>query len=858
MATTIDELVVRIKADTKQLNKALDDVKKKTKDVGQSGKKGLSPSTNALLNMRLAASAAGTAILGMKGAMMAVGTVTGVVLIAMTKKIADVGMAFEDLQISLNTVFGGIEGGSKAFDQVIDFAKTTPFQIEDVTKAFIRLKSAGLEPNLEMLKTFGDAASIAGNATEAFASLVKIASKATGGGLGLEELEQLETQGIAVYPILRKQLGLTRDKIADFGKSTAGAALIIKALQKGLKETTGGTMAARMENLSTKVSNLQIAFKQLALTIFSGGLGDDLKDMADQLTRFVDAIARAIGIRNKLKRGEKLSASENVTEINSMLGKNVVNNSRMKSKLSSNVEQAIAIIPMLDLDALKEAQQRLRLGMLESVKAYEKSREQGRANETDNIREVILGQKSVNNELQHRINILKEAQGIDEASVLGNQQGDELASKETIDNLALVGKAMGFSADLDKLREKTKDALDPFREVDEMMTQIGLASLIMKDKLNDAGEKIGVEREFSDDDLTDMTALVGKLKAEIQLTIADDSIQDIQDQYGEIAGAIQGTITPAQALEKQIEAIALALGTDQDAFMKMFPEMTVKQVEDGLVLLRAELKGMQDDAENTELSDQYADLKSAVEGTVTPFETLKATIANLQTAINDKDGVLLNFLFGARTPEEIEAVMVTLRDNLKDIKDAAEDTSKTLGTQLQQAVTNAANAFTTNFVNALMDGKNALGAFKDFAKSMVSQIIAIFLQMAIVNEILNSVFNLQGANRFSTISNPNPTADNASGGHYSKGKPMLVGERGPELIIPNTSGSVMNGMNTKSAMGGGSTIVVNQSLNFSTGVVGTVRAEINKMMPTIAEVSKSAVLDASRRGGNYRKGLLGA
>ena len=68
----------------------------------------------------------------------------------------------------------------------------------------------------------------------------------------------------------------------------------------------------------------------------------------------------------------------------------------------------------------------------------------------------------------------------------------------------------------------------------------------------------------------------------------------------------------------------------------------------------------------------------------------------------------------------------------------------------------------------------------------------------------------------------------------------------------------MNGMNTKNAMGGGSTIVVNQSLNFSTGVVGTVRAEIQKMLPTIAEVSKASVLDASRRGGNFRKGLLGA
>ncbi len=196
------------------------------------------------------------------------------------------------------------------------------------------------------------------------------------------------------------------------------------------------------------------------------------------------------------------------------------------------------------------------------------------------------------------------------------------------------------------------------------------------------------------------------------------------------------------------------------------------------------------------------------------------------------------------------------------MNEKVEEVSDTLGTQLQQAVTNSANAFSNNFVTALMEGKSALSAFKDFAKNMVSQIISIFLQMAIVNKILNSIFGgQQGFQELPTFNfggGAAKTDASAGGGHYSKGTPTLVGERGPELIIPNSSGSVMNGMNTKNAMGGGSTIIVNQSLNFSTGVVGTVRAEINKMMPTIAEVSKSAVLDASRRGGNYRKGLLGA
>ena len=286
MATNIDELVVQIRADTKQLTQALDKIKKKSKDAGSSGKKGFAGFTAQLKKMKGAAMAAVAAVVAIGAAVV---------------PIAKVGMAFEDLQISLNTVFGGIRGGKDAFDQVINFAKTTPFQIEDVTKAFIRLKSAGLEPDIEMLKTFGDAASIAGNATEAFASLVKIASKATGGGLGLEELEQLETQGIAVYPILRKQLNLSRDSIADFGKTTEGAALIITALQKGLSETTGGTMAARMENLSTKTSNLEIAFKQLGLAIFEGGLGDTLKGLTDDITGMVDAITAVVEASNLAK-----------------------------------------------------------------------------------------------------------------------------------------------------------------------------------------------------------------------------------------------------------------------------------------------------------------------------------------------------------------------------------------------------------------------------------------------------------------------------------------------------------------------------------------------------------------------------
>ena len=80
--------------------------------------------------------------------------------------------------------------------------------------------------------------------------------------------------------------------------------------------------------------------------------------------------------------------------------------------------------------------------------------------------------------------------------------------------------------------------------------------------------------------------------------------------------------------------------------------------------------------------------------------------------------------------------------------------------------------------------------------------------------------------------------------------------RGPEIFIPNTGGTVMNNMNSKNAMGGGNTII-NQSINFATGVVPTVRAEVIKMMPQIADVTKGAVAEAAMRGGNYRRALQG-
>lgn len=66
-----------------------------------------------------------------------------------------------------------------------------------------------------------------------------------------------------------------------------------------------------------------------------------------------------------------------------------------------------------------------------------------------------------------------------------------------------------------------------------------------------------------------------------------------------------------------------------------------------------------------------------------------------------------------------------------------------------------------------------------------------------------------------------------------------------ETVIDHTKGGSVGG------------VVVNQVINISTGVQDTVRAEIKNLMPQIAEASKVAVAQETRRGGSYSQMITG-
>jgi TP901 family phage tail tape measure protein len=142
------------------------------------------------------------------------------------------------------------------------------------------------------------------------------------------------------------------------------------------------------------------------------------------------------------------------------------------------------------------------------------------------------------------------------------------------------------------------------------------------------------------------------------------------------------------------------------------------------------------------------------------------------------------------------------------------------------------NAFAQSFqglIDGSMTAKEALGSFfksvADMFLEMAAQIIAKQITMIILQTILKALGAVAGGGGGAGLSSgfdaggasalPTDSAGwsqsfatklpgRAVGGPVTSQQPYMVGERGPELFVPGTGGSVVNNSDLRSAMGGGS------------------------------------------------------
>jgi hypothetical protein len=183
---------------------------------------------------------------------------------------------------------------------------------------------------------------------------------------------------------------------------------------------------------------------------------------------------------------------------------------------------------------------------------------------------------------------------------------------------------------------------------------------------------------------------------------------------------------------------------------------------------------------------------------------------------------------------------------INEVKRAEEDRL-----QIQQTVE---SAFEDGFMSMIDGSKSVTEAFKDMARQIIAELYRVMVVQRMVRAISGflpfadgGVFS--GGSQVKAFANGGvvggPTYFPMSGGQTG-----LMGEAGPEAIMPLKRGK--DGKLGVEAQGGGQ-VIVNQTINVSTGVQQTVRTEIKALMPQIAANTKAAVADAKRRGGSYGK-----
>ncbi len=220
---------------------------------------------------------------------------------------------FEQFGVALTTMFHGNKIEAKQLsNELVQFAKTTPYELTEVQNATKQLiafgsTSQGVGKELRML---GDVGSGIGSSLGDLSYLY--GTVRTQGRAMTMDINQFANRGIPIWKELEKitgKSGLALRKFVEEGK--VGFPLIEKAFSN--MTTAGGQFAGMMseqsKTLGGQISNLSDAYSQFQIHVMEsrGGL---LKDLSTWATDFIDTLDKGVVLANRandaIDKGRKL------------------------------------------------------------------------------------------------------------------------------------------------------------------------------------------------------------------------------------------------------------------------------------------------------------------------------------------------------------------------------------------------------------------------------------------------------------------------------------------------------------------------------------------------------------------------
>jgi phage tail tape-measure protein len=191
---------------------------------------------------------------------------------------------FEQYQIQLEGIEGSAKAAKRAMAWVTQFAKITPYELDEVMDAFVALKNFGLDPMDGSLRAMGDAASAM---NKPIMAAIEMLTDATTG-----EFERLKEFGIKA----RKEGDRTTFHYIKNNKkmqrSVSGDELEIKrTLVEIFADRFGGGMERQSKTMFGIISNLKGMWTEFLLMISNAGVFDWIKNRLQKVLDFVNEMA---------------------------------------------------------------------------------------------------------------------------------------------------------------------------------------------------------------------------------------------------------------------------------------------------------------------------------------------------------------------------------------------------------------------------------------------------------------------------------------------------------------------------------------------------------------------------------------
>lgn len=211
----------------------------------------------------------------------------GAAIFELGKEIVVTGANFESLRARLKTVEGSNEAAAQSFSMITDFAKKTPFEVEDITTAFVQLRVRGINPTTEKLTALGDLTSAFGYGFEEMTDAIGAAARG--------ELDPIEKFGIAAK-IAGDKIKLSFRGQTEVVERSADA--VTNVLVKwGQMEGIQGAMAEQSATTAGMFSNLKDTVSALFDQIAQMGVLDEVKLLMQAVSESIggnDGLARVI------------------------------------------------------------------------------------------------------------------------------------------------------------------------------------------------------------------------------------------------------------------------------------------------------------------------------------------------------------------------------------------------------------------------------------------------------------------------------------------------------------------------------------------------------------------------------------